>query len=79
MELLASGLNLNDEYQFEIQTDISDILNKEDVAGTRVSLLVPWGLSEELKEGLMIRTIIVDDPQRSMYCLSFKKEMQRRR
>jgi len=50
MELLTKRFKLlSEEYRFEIKTSVTDIMNKEEVTGTIVTINVPWGLARELK------------------------------
>ena len=37
-----------DEYRFEINTNVSDILNHGEVSGTLVNFKVPWELSRPM-------------------------------
>jgi LytS/YehU family sensor histidine kinase len=51
MELLTKRFKLlNEEYRFEIRTNTTDVMNKEEVAGTLVTINVPWELARENKK-----------------------------
>ena len=51
MELLTKRFKLlNEEYRFEIKTDISDVLRDNRVVGTLVTIHTPHGLSVKYKQ-----------------------------
>jgi len=53
MELLTRRFKLlNEEFGFEIKTQVSDVMNNEEVGGTLVSIHVPNSLSENFKTQL---------------------------
>ena len=51
MELLSKRFKLlSEEYRQQIETHVADVMQNNVVAGTRVTILVPWDMGRELKQ-----------------------------
>ncbi|HLF62136.1 MAG TPA: tetratricopeptide repeat protein [Saprospiraceae bacterium] len=51
MELLTKRFRLlNEEYRFDIKTNVSDVLDHEEVAGTLVTIHAPWEIVQEYEQ-----------------------------
>jgi hypothetical protein len=51
MELLTKRFKLlTEEYHFKIETSLTDVMYHGEIAGTLVTIRVPWELSTELKK-----------------------------